>query len=51
MRLAARIPAGLKLHGSTTKYVLKVAMESFLPQGYHLPAENRLWSAAAALDS
>ncbi|MBK6451785.1 MAG: hypothetical protein IPF84_04180 [Proteobacteria bacterium] len=31
MRLAARIPEGFKLHGSTTKYVLKRAMESLLP--------------------
>jgi asparagine synthase (glutamine-hydrolysing) len=32
MRLAARIPEGFKLRGMTTKYVLKKAMESFLPK-------------------
>jgi asparagine synthase (glutamine-hydrolysing) len=32
MRLAARIPEELKLHGTTTKYVLKTAMASFLPR-------------------
>ena len=29
--LAARIPERLKLHGTTTKYVLKKAMERYLP--------------------
>jgi asparagine synthase (glutamine-hydrolysing) len=31
MRLAARIPEDLKLRGTTTKYVLKKAMERYLP--------------------
>jgi asparagine synthase (glutamine-hydrolysing) len=31
MRLAARIPEPYKLHGATTKYVLKKAMERYLP--------------------
>jgi asparagine synthase (glutamine-hydrolysing) len=31
MRLAARIPEDLKLRGATTKYVLKKAMERYLP--------------------
>ncbi len=31
MRLAARIPERYKLHGTTTKYVLKKAMERYLP--------------------
>ncbi len=31
MRLAARIPERMKLHGTTTKYVLKKAMERYLP--------------------
>ena len=31
MRLAARIPEHLKLRGATTKYVLKKAMERYLP--------------------
>lgn len=31
MRLAARIPEGVKLKGQTTKYVLKRAMEPYLP--------------------
>ncbi len=31
MRLAARIPEEMKLHGTTTKYVLKKAMERYLP--------------------
>jgi asparagine synthase (glutamine-hydrolysing) len=31
MRLAARIPERLKLNGATTKYVLKKAMERYLP--------------------
>jgi len=33
VELAARLPAALKLHGMTTKYILKRAMEPWLPPG------------------
>jgi len=48
--LAATIPSGLKIHGTTTKYILKKAMADLLPheilhrgkEGFSIPIKNWL---------
>ncbi len=49
MELLARIPAGLKLRGSTGKYLFKKAMEPFLPDEHDLPVQDGIRCSAGRL--